>query len=244
MRVGWRRGHVNQRLRGRCRRPVLVRGRGVHVVCRVVSRVVRRVMSSGITQKKSAVTRGGGHVMLVVLVHRSMLVRRVMRVPWIRWILVDIAGMLTVPERGWEVPHRHGGDVFFGLVVSQRPLEVFLHLGRGVPSVMSEDDAVRAQVLCRTLAVVRVLRRSDCPYVRRSVVVVGSRGLRGGRRERWPRLRGWSRRRRTRCRSHRTRATRLTLRYATTGPAKFQARSFQGPLVHVQPVVLMRRRGG
>lgn len=41
-----------------------------------------------------------------------MLVRSVMRVPWIRWILVNIAGMLTVPEGWWEVPHRHGGDIF------------------------------------------------------------------------------------------------------------------------------------
>lgn len=81
--------------------------------------------------------------MLMVLVHRSMLIRRIMRVPWIRWIFVDIAGMLTVPEGGWEVPHRHRGDIFFGLVVSQRPLEVFLHFRSGIPSVMSEDDAIR-----------------------------------------------------------------------------------------------------
>lgn len=49
MRIGRRRGHIDERLRGRCRRPVLVRGRGVHVVRRVVSRVVRRVMSSRAT---------------------------------------------------------------------------------------------------------------------------------------------------------------------------------------------------
>lgn len=56
-------GSVDERLRRRGRRPVLVGGRGVRVVRRMVAE------SSRTTQKQTAVTRHGRHVMVMVLVH-------------------------------------------------------------------------------------------------------------------------------------------------------------------------------
>lgn len=56
-------GSVDERLRRRRRRPVLVGGRGVRVVRRMVAE------SSRTTQKQTAVTRHGRHVMVMVLVH-------------------------------------------------------------------------------------------------------------------------------------------------------------------------------
>ena len=56
-------GSVDERLRRRGRRPVLVRGRGVRVVRRMVAK------SSRTTQQQAAVTRHGRHIMMVILVH-------------------------------------------------------------------------------------------------------------------------------------------------------------------------------
>ena len=56
-------GSVDERLRRRGRRPVLVGGRGVRVVRRMVAE------SSRTTQQQAAVTRHGRHIMMVILVH-------------------------------------------------------------------------------------------------------------------------------------------------------------------------------
>lgn len=69
VRIRRRRGCVDEGLRRRRRRPLLVSRRGV----RVMRRVVRCVMSEApcTTQKKTPVARRRRHVMVVVLVHRS-----------------------------------------------------------------------------------------------------------------------------------------------------------------------------
>lgn len=68
MRIRRRRGCVDEGLRRRRRRPLLVSCRGV----RVMRRVVRRVMTeaSCTTQKKTPVARRRRHIMMVVFVHR------------------------------------------------------------------------------------------------------------------------------------------------------------------------------
>lgn len=104
-------GSVDERLRRRRRRPVLVGGRGVRVVRRMVAE------SSRTTQKQTAVTRHGRHVMVMVLVHSPVVILWIMRMPWIRWTLVDFTRMLTLPEGRGEVPHEHRGDIFFRFVV-------------------------------------------------------------------------------------------------------------------------------
>lgn len=104
-------GSVDERLRRRRRRPVLVGGRGVRVVRRMVAE------SSRTTQKQTAVTRHGRHVMVMVLVHSPVVILWIMRMPWIRWTLVDFTRMLTLPEGRGEVPHEHRGDIFFWFVV-------------------------------------------------------------------------------------------------------------------------------
>lgn len=141
---------------------------------RVVRRMVGRMVaeSSCTTQQQTAVTRHGRHIMVVILVHSPVVILWIMWMPWIRWILVDLARMLAVPEGSGEVPHGHGRDIFFQFVVSQCPLKVFLHFGRGVPSIMSEDHTVCVQVLRSAFAIVRVLRSGASTYgVRRSIVV-------------------------------------------------------------------------
>lgn len=87
----------------------------MRVVRRMVGRMVAK--SSCTTQQQATVTRHGRHIMVVILVHSSVVVLWVMRVPWIRWILIALTRMLTVPKGSREVPHGHGRDVFFQFVV-------------------------------------------------------------------------------------------------------------------------------
>lgn len=110
MRIGRRRGSVDEGLRRRRRRPLLVGRRGVRVMRRVVRRVVAEAACT--TQQKAAVTRRRCHIVVVILVHGPVMVLRVMRMPRIRRVLVDITGMLTIPKGRGKVPHGHGGDIF------------------------------------------------------------------------------------------------------------------------------------
>lgn len=67
VRIGRRRGSIDEGLRRRRRRPLLVGRRGVRVMCRVVRRMVAEAACT--TQQKAAVTRRRCHIMVVVLVH-------------------------------------------------------------------------------------------------------------------------------------------------------------------------------
>lgn len=67
VRVGRRRGSVDEGLRRRRRRPLLVRRRGVRVMGRVMGRVVAQAART--TQQKAPVARRRRHVMVMVLVH-------------------------------------------------------------------------------------------------------------------------------------------------------------------------------
>lgn len=69
VRIGRRRGSVDEGLRRRRRRPLLVGRRGVRVMRRVVRRVVAEAACT--TQQKAAVTRRRCHIVVVVLVHGS-----------------------------------------------------------------------------------------------------------------------------------------------------------------------------
>lgn len=110
VRIGRRRGSVDEGLRRRRRRPLLV-GRGV----RVMRRVMRRMMAEAActTQQKATVARRCCHIVMVIFVHSPVMVLRVMRMPRIRRVLVDITGMLTIPKGRGKVPHGHRGDIFF-----------------------------------------------------------------------------------------------------------------------------------
>lgn len=108
VRIGRRRGSVDEGLRRRRRRPLLVGCRSVRVMRRVVRCVVAEAACT--TKQKATVTRRRRHIVVVVLVHSSVVVLRVM--PRIRRVLVDITGMLTIPKGRGEIPHGHGRDIF------------------------------------------------------------------------------------------------------------------------------------
>lgn len=69
VRIGRRRGSIDEGLRRRRRRPLLVGCRGVRVMRCVVRRVVAEAACT--TQQKAAVTRRRCHIVMMVLVHGS-----------------------------------------------------------------------------------------------------------------------------------------------------------------------------
>lgn len=67
VRIGRRRGSIDEGLRRRRRRPLLVRRRGVSVMRRVMRRVVAETACT--TQQKATITRRRCHIVVVILVH-------------------------------------------------------------------------------------------------------------------------------------------------------------------------------